>query len=125
MKKIIFLLFFLSWIHAFGGQNSYLSKRDAQRAVKYIGKNKIEQVVLWCGCCIGESKKNITVTKTFSRYTGFDAYYEVVIEGYNNSESVSKVVDLTSVWVLSDKMAIDLATMLHLESNPCSKPFKF
>jgi len=127
MRKILYLILLLAPFKTFADQNALLSKNQADKAVSYIKTNGIREVILWCGCCNNDPMQKVKIKNIYSRYTGNEDFYEVVIQGDNivTGIGVNDPVDLSYVWIPSGKMAKDFASVLGLKSEPCSAPFDF
>lgn len=132
MKK--FLLSFgltISGLCAYADQAAYLTKVQADKYVSYFKTNGLRQVVLFCGCCAdynsSEPVRVVTIQNIFSRYTGYEKYYEIVLEGTDREgNSVSETIDLPYVWVRSGGNAVSLCKkvpMPGVSCDPCSGEF--
>ena len=114
------IMLFLFGNQAFADQLAWLSKENAEKAVKLLKENK--SVTLYCGCCSGDLEKDIRITDVrIQKVKGYD-YYEVIITyrdpvGDLNSEAV----DLAYVWLLKDKKLQTVGEVLGLKHDPCTR----
>ena len=119
MKKVLFILlcaFFSLTAHA--DQLAWISKQDADTAVKYLEKQKY--VLLYCGCCDNDPKMYVKIKKVTCQSTGVSDYYEVIITGEDpNGNEVSEAVDLAYVHVQQGKKALCVGLALNMDCDPC------
>lgn len=119
----IFILILLPFISK-ADQLAYINRKQAAKTVKYLKNNKVKEIVLFCGCCESDVKKKIHVINVFYRYTGYENYYEVVIDGYDEAgHGYSEAVDLAYVHIPVNNLWRCLGRMLRFECDPCTEPF--
>ncbi len=122
MKQTILILaiLFLSLGTLFADQLAYISKSDAEKAAKLItGKN----VVLFCGCCDGDTPQKVKVLKAEVQFTNYENYYEVYITFKNAAgDIVTEPIDLAYVWMLKKKKLQTIGKFLGLEHDFCMEP---
>lgn len=124
IKYIIIIIFTLfPWVCK-ADQLAYITRKQAAKTAKYLKNNQVKEIVLFCGCCKDDVKKKIYVTNVFYRYTGYENYYEVVMEGYDETGyGYSEAVDLAYVHIPINNSWRCLGRMLRFDCDPCTEPF--
>ena len=71
MKKLLLLLLLCTFISATASadQLAYLTKEQAETAVKFLKKQK--RVMLFCGCCDNDPKVIVNVKKVYMAPAGY------------------------------------------------------
>lgn len=127
MKKLVLLFVVVLCLStgAMADQLAYVSEEDARAAVELLEKQKY--VLLHCGCCDEDAPKLYVKVATVSyRYTGYEGFYEVFVEGVDaNGNPVSKALDLAYVHVKKKKNALCVGRALNLECDPCVENLKW
>ena len=119
-------MFFAAMGNLHADQLAYVTEAQAKIAVKYLTDNKVTEVIAWCACCEGETKTKVQVTKVSYRYTGYEKFYEVVIEGTTSEgKKFNEAVDLAYVHIKVGKRAKCFGKLLKFECDPCTPSFKF
>ncbi len=122
LLSLALLVFSISECYA--NQLTLLTKSQAEKAVAFLKDNNINEAIIWCGCCANEPMKKIQLSKTYSRFSGTDDFYEVVFVGkFNNGEIYNSPIDLANVHLRSGNEAKNFGIILGLKSNPCTLPF--
>ncbi|MCL1938384.1 MAG: hypothetical protein FWF52_08335 [Candidatus Azobacteroides sp.] len=123
MKRSLYLLILL--LPAFvcrADQLAYLSESQAIEAVEFLNTQK--QLILWCTCCNNEAQQFITVSNVGYKYTGYENFYEVYVDGTDNKGSTKNYnLDLAYVHYLLGKKAYCVGKALGLDCDPCTAPF--
>ena len=120
---VIFILVLLPLVSK-ADQLAYITKNQAAKTVKYLKNNKVKEIVLFCGCCEKDVKKKISITNVFYRYTNYENYYEVVIEGYDDTgHSYTESLDLAYVHIRTGNVWSCLGRMMRFKCDPCTDPF--
>jgi hypothetical protein len=128
MKKFILVLIICLSVTSscFADQLQWMTKEQAEKTVKYIQDNNINQVVLWCACCDKDPKTKINISEVNYRYTGTDDYYEVVITGTDKKgKQFSNAIDLAYAHIKNGKVTQCLGLALGFSCDPCTEPFKW
>jgi hypothetical protein len=124
MKKIATLFCLLLTYNVYADQLIYLTKDQAEKTVKFLKENSVDEAILWCACCTNEPMEKISISNYYYRYTGYEQYYEVVFEGtLNTGKSFKNPVDLAYVFLRSGRMAKCLGKLLNFKCDPCTLPF--
>jgi len=127
MKKSVLLLLFLFTlisVTASADQLAYLTKDQAEKAVKFLKKQK--RVMLFCGCCDNDPKVFVNVKKVYMAPAGYEDYYEIFIEGNaGNKEKLKKAVDLAYVFINKKGTAAAVGLELGMECDPCVHDLKW
>lgn len=124
MKKVLIALFcvFLS-ASAFADQLAWISKLEAESAVKLLEKQKV--VLLYCGCCDNDPMQYVKISKVSCQKNGF-GYYEVFVTGVDASGNrVSEAIDLAYAHIKKGDKALCVGLALGLECDPCVKNIKW
>lgn len=126
MKKIILLLLFTSLSRpTFSDQLAYISKEQAENTVAFLNDEQISTVILWCACCDNDSKVKVKIDKVYYKYTGYENYYQVYINGRTlDGRNIDEGVDLAYVHIKKGKKWYCLGKELGFKCDPCTKPFK-
>ncbi len=76
-------------------------------------------MALWCACCENNPVNILKVSKVYYKYTGYETYYQVVIEGVGSS-GVQDVfeVDLAYVHYKVGEKAYNVGLALGFECKP-------
>ena len=103
----------------------YLTKQQAIETMQLLQNQKY--ALLYCSCCGSDSEKTyVKLTKTYYRYTGYEEYYEVIVEGVDqNGNMVSKAIDLAYAYIKKGKKAVCLGLTLKYFCMPCEKKLKW
>ena len=120
MKKLMLLIVACICMSfaAKADQLAYISENDARAAVELLQKQKY--VLLYCGCCDDDQLQYVKIISVSYRYTGFEQYYEVFVEGVDaNGNPVSEAIDLAYAHIQKKKIALCVGKALHLECDPC------
>lgn len=121
MKNILIALALLFSTVCFADQLAYISKKEAKKAVKKIGK--MESVILFCGCCDDTTPKEVIPIKVYYKYTDYEEYYEVFIEYLDPDGHVhTAALDLAYVWHKTSTGIETIGTLLNLEHDSCKEP---
>jgi antitoxin component YwqK of YwqJK toxin-antitoxin module len=121
LPKAITLIACLISSYGQADQLAWISKDQAQKATDYLKQQK--QVVLWCACCDGETKRVVNVTGVSFVQVDKD-YYQVVLEGTDLSGgSIKENLDLAYVHCNVKGKGVCVGTTLHFECKPCTDPF--
>ena len=124
MKKYLFVLCVLFASYSYADQLAYISKNDAEKAVEVI--SKLKKVYLFCGCCEMEKPIRAKLVKVYARYTGYEDYYEVVIDYINDKgKTVTEALDLAYVWRKKMGSFKTIGKLLNLEHDDCVNPKKW
>jgi hypothetical protein len=121
MRKIyltIFLIMLVANVKA--DQLAYLSKQDAEIAVERI--QKLKSITLFCGCCSMMEPEEVVPVKVYMEFTGFENYYEVFIEYWNNGILRSMPLDLAYTWKKGFFGYKTIGQLLGLKHDYCVKP---
>ena len=103
-------------------QLAYLTESQAIKAVSFLKKQK--QVILWCACCDDDAQQLISISDVGYRYTGSDDFYEVYVEGTDDTGTKKTYdLDLAYVHYLLMKKAYCVGKVLGFECDPCTEPF--
>ncbi|MBI3366637.1 hypothetical protein HY041_03360 [Candidatus Roizmanbacteria bacterium] len=127
MKKItlIFLFLFTAKL-AYSDQLAWLTKDQAEQTITYFQNHNINEVILYCGCCDGDTKIKVAVSKIYSRQATDPQYWEIVIEGTTpGGNKIIRAVDLAYVHIKRGSKARCLGKELGFYCDPCVKPFKW
>lgn len=124
MKKLIILcamLFVTTYCKA--DQLAYITKEQAQKATEFLQSHK--EIMLWCACCDQNSTKQVvTITKVYFEHTGYEQYYQVVLEGTDvHGNKVTEKLDLAYVHFKIGNNAYNVGKTLGFECDPCTTPF--
>lgn len=119
MKKALLLIIALFFsLSAFADQLQWLSKKEAQTAVTFLQKQKV--VLLYCGCCDSDPMRYVKITNVTIQSTGFEGYYEVVLQGIDNyGKEVSEAIDLAYTHIQNNTVAVCVGLLLGMECDPC------
>lgn len=118
MKVLVTTIILLVAFASRADQLAYISKEDAEKAVKVI--SKLRKVYLFCGCCSLEEPKKVKPVKVYYEYTNYESYYEVFIEYKDdNGKVVREPVDLAYIWRKKRKKYQTIGQVLNLEHDPC------
>jgi hypothetical protein len=125
MKKIFFILILvLASKLCIADQLAYITKEQAEKTVQFIKDYGISKLILWCACCENDIPLKVEINKVFYRYTGYEEYYEIVVEGRKeNGDYFASTVDLAYVHIQSGSKANCLGKELGFECTPCTIPF--
>ena len=119
MRYFILLAALTVSLSAQADQLAYVSKKQAKKAAKFLGK--AEGVVLWCGCC-EERKIAVEVRKARFQFTGHEKYWEVVLTYYDDRGKLKeRTVDLAYVWVDYKGEKKTMGEVMKLEHDPCRR----
>ena len=120
MSKIllIFLLAF-SFINPLkADQLSYLSKKEAKKGRRVI--NRLDSVILFCGCCDENVIEVARVVKVEVKFTGYENYYEIILTYKDNKNNLQTMgIDLAYVWSNKNKKLQTIGQIINLEHDPC------
>lgn len=121
MKKLLTILFLAISTMSFADQLAYISKADADRAAAKISKMK--SVYLFCGCCSLVEPEKVQPIKVYTKFTGYEEYWEVFIQ-YLDEDGITRDVslDLAYVWKKGLFGYKTVGAMLDLEHDYCVKP---
>lgn len=123
MKKIIIFLLFLLFVVKFSfvkaDQLAFISKEQAEETVAAL--KKVKSLTLYCGCCDNDTPQKIKVVKIYSRFTGFEGFYEIIVEyKTKDSDTIQKTaLDLAYVWVKEKKKFITVAELMKYNYRAC------
>lgn len=121
MKTLLILLGLLWSTVSFADQLAYISKTEADEAVELI--QKMKSIYLFCGCCELVEPIKVSPTKVYSAYTGYEDYYEVIIEYIGqNGKVVTDHLDLAYVWKKKLFGYKTIGQLMNLEHDYCVKP---
>ncbi len=103
---------------SYADQLAYISKLDADQAAEVI--SKLKHVYLFCGCCSVVEPVRVKPVNVYTRHTGYENYWEVIIE-YKGKDGniVENALDLAYVWKKKRKKYQTIGEMLGLEHDPC------
>ena len=121
MKILITIvgLFFASFSYA--DQLAYISQSEAEKAVEII--KDLKSVYLFCGCCSMKEPRKVSPTKVYTKFTGYESYWEVFIEYTDeNGNTVVDALDLAYVWRKKMFGYKTIGNILGLEHDFCVKP---
>ncbi len=125
-QGLLLVVLIFSYLSTKANQLKTLSKKQSNVALQFLQDNKISEVILWCSCCANGKMVKLDVTKYFSRYTGIDSSYEIVIQGKSEAGVFyNDPVDLAYVFLKSGNEAKCLGQLLKFECNPCTLPFEW
>lgn len=99
----------------FADQLSYITQKQAADAVELL-KN-YDVIFMYCGCCDDDEGEYVLINDVTMRHTGYEDYYEVVIEKESSMGFVP--IDLAYVWIPVGEYALTIGTVLDLEHDPC------
>jgi len=128
MRRLFFLLvmcFCLSF-SAMADDLLYMTESQAKAAVELLQKQKY--VLLYCSCCAGDynPKTYVKIESVSYRYTGFQEYYEVLVEGVDAAGNrVSETVDLAYTYIQKKKKGNCVGLALKFFCVPCEKRVKW
>ena len=128
LKKLLLLPLILISMSASADQLAYLTKAQADKAIKFLNDNQVCNMILWCACCEGEPMRKAKITKYYTRYTGYENYYEIVLEGQltdGEEEYINGPVDLAYVFLRAGTQAKCLGKLLNMKCDPCTLPFEW
>lgn len=121
MKSFLGVLFIFLASYSFADQLAYISKDDADKAVLMISELKTHY--LFCGCCSMEKPMKVEPKKVFARHTGYEDYYEVVIEYITpEGNKVEEAIDLAYTWAKKLGKYATIGKLLELNHDHCVKP---
>lgn len=121
MKNLVLILFLAVSTLSFADQLAYISKADADRAVVRI--EKMKSVYLFCGCCSLLEPVRVKPIKVYTKYTGYEEYWEVYIQ-YLDEDGITRdePLDLAYVWKKGLFGYKTIGSLLDLEHDYCVKP---
>jgi len=121
MKKLLTILFLAISTLSFADQLAYISKADADRAVAKI--EKMKAIYLFCGCCAMEEPEKVEPIKVYSKFTGYEQYWEVYIQ-YLDEDGITRDVplDLAYVWKKGLFGYKTIGKLLNLAHDYCVSP---
>lgn len=128
MRKLV-LLFALCtcfFMTAMADDLQYMSESQAKKAVSLLQKQKY--VLLYCSCCAEgyDSKTYVKLESVSYRYTGYQEFYEVLVEGVDsNGNKVSETIDLAYTYIRKKKNADCVGLVLKFFCMPCEKHVKW
>lgn len=115
---VLFLFFFIGTFNASADQLAYISKREAKQAKKLL--KTFDAVVLYCGCCSGDTEKRAFISKVKVSKTGYEKFYEVILTYVDeDGKEISEGIDLAYVWDENKKQTI--GEILGLDHDPCER----
>lgn len=120
MKKTVVLLaiLFASIGAVKADQLEWVSEEEARDAAQLLLQQKY--VLLYCGCCGETQMQYVKLTNVSIKYTGYDNYYNVVVEGVDSfGNEVSKGIDLAYAHIDRKGKAICIGKALKLDCDPC------
>jgi hypothetical protein len=124
---IYFYIFIIQLISPFiskADQLSVLTKAEADKAVLFLAKQ--ESIIMFCGCCGGDSKIINYITRISIEPFADTKDFQIVIEGISENMEKSKGwIDLAYVHINKGGLAVCVALELGFECDPCVKPFKW
>lgn len=131
MKKVTFIfvvLLFLGIVNAKADQLAWITKAQAQKAVKLLKKQR--WLVLYCACCDGDEKKKVKIKNVTYRHPLMQGkpqkeYYTVVVTAKIDGKWKEMELDLAYAHVKKKRQAHCLGKVLGFECDPCTKPFSW
>lgn len=119
------IIIFISASQTKADQLAYITKKQAKETANYLKNNYVNEVVLYCGCCENVEKLKLKVLNATYRYTGYQKFYEVVLELEDkNGYYSTTAVDLAYVHINNGDEWVSLGKVMGYECDPCVKPFK-
>lgn len=105
-------------------QLEYVSESEAKAAVELLQNQKY--VLLYCGCCGDDDMQYVKIESVSYRYTGYETYYEVVVEGRDSMGMlVNTTIDLAYAHIQKKKNAVCVGKVLKLDCDPCVTGLKW
>jgi len=125
MKQLLLIVFVMFALGAQADQLAYISKEQAEEVAAYLNKGKT--VYLFCGCCSMEKPTKVKVAKAKAKYTGYEYYWEVVIEWQVEglSQLQRRSIDLAYVWQKGLFGYKTLGSRFDMDHDYCVKPNKW
>lgn len=120
MKKIILLVAFVLAVCSVKADDLlYLTQAQAINTLQLLQNQKY--VLLYCSCCGGEKEmKYVKLKKTYYRYTGYEDFFEVYVEGVDQyGNAVSEPIDLAYSYIQKKKKAACIGLELNYYCLPC------
>jgi len=105
-------------------QLAYLSKQQAEKAVAFLRKQ--ETIMDWCACCDNGKKTIIELSKVYYQFTGYEGYFEIMIEGkdaYGNE--LKQLIDLAYIHYKKGNKAYCVGRALGFKCDPCTNAFSW
>ena len=123
-KLILVLILILSINDTFADQLSYITKSQADTAIRVL-KNQ-SKVLLWCACCDNDPKVIMKVKDIQLNVVGQNnEYYQIVVIGRDNvGKEIKKEIDLAYTFILKNGQWYNLGQELKFKCDPCTRPFK-
>ena len=106
-KGLVFLTLVGVPVHSFADQYAYISREEAMSARDLLSRGTT--ALEYCRPCGDTHYKKIVVTTVDVRHTGYENYYEVVING--------KGIDLAYVFIYHNERWTNLAWAIGLEAS--------
>jgi hypothetical protein len=128
-KLVILSIFLLVTLTASADQLAWIKKPAAEKAVAFLKKQK--QIILYCGCCVGEPKTKVNLSNVHYEKAEPDnpksTFYKVVVVGTNTAtdEKVDESIDLAYAWIKVKGNAVNLGWHLDMTCDPCSPAFNW
>ncbi|MEJ6801246.1 MAG: hypothetical protein QNK77_08725 [Crocinitomicaceae bacterium] len=121
MKKLIFTFALLISFVSKADQLAYITKTQAEQAKEKI--EKMASIYFFCGCCSMVKPEKVKVLSVAVRHTGYENYYEVVVEFKKSDGTVaSEAVDLAYIWEKNWFKYKTVGAVLELEHDFCVNP---
>src|SRR5690606_26052749 len=120
---LLSLMFFATVLSAKADQLAYITKSQADKTVSYL-KN-LDYVIEFCGCCSESYEEYLNYIDVYSKHTGYEDYYEVIllVDNYDGTTK-EHPIDLAYIHILKDDgLAYCLGLELGFECDPCTEPF--
>ena len=117
----VFCLVLLFCVNSKADQLAYITETQAKEAVSFINNQK--ELILWCACCDNEPKKLVKVIKAAYQHTGYENYYEVVLNYSADGQVDKESLDLAYVWFKKGSKAHNVGLELSFTCSPCSPGF--
>lgn len=124
MKKLLFIfLFALASSTAQADQLEWITKAQAEQAVKYLEGQT--ELILWCACCTDAVANKVALTKVYyQKVEESEGYFQVFIEGTDEfGNEIKQGIDLAYVHVRVGRNANALGRVLRMKCDPCTRPF--
>jgi len=99
-------------------QLAYISEDQAIGAIEFLKDH--DQVMIYCGCCDGDTPAYFKVEEYNMRHTGYENYYEVVIDAFDEAGNREfHETDLAYLFVNINGEAKAVGQLLGFECDPC------
>lgn len=99
-----------------------LTLEQADSAIDYIKTHKIKSLILYCGCCDGDTALLVTIDEVNKLFD--DVFYTLQIIGHDaKGNEVITTVDLAYVHLNVGGIGTCFGKLLNFGCDPCVKPF--